>query len=218
MGVREDYKAKAIDVAKVSNNSLIDSEKRVKNLSLLIKKELLDYKEGKFLPSNISDIVLKGKVDNLYQASLLIAKSEQIHNKIREFMQTEVEPKVITAYDKLHHLRQSLKAEFMSDVDVNAEIKTIKHQEILFEDIFKDFLGDFRELRTLKTATLASIQDFLRQNMFALNGLSKFLYNIDQLQAVELNIQKDVILLEEGRSPKPKKDKKKKKFSKKDLD
>ena len=214
MSIREKYKSKAIDVDKVSNKALISSDKRIKDLSLLIKKELLDYKEGRFLPSNVSDIVLKGKVDNLYQASLLIAKSEQIHNKIREFMQTEVESKVTTAYDKLHHLRQSLKAEFMSDADVNAEVKTIKHQEILFEEIFKDFLSDFRELRTLKTATLASIQDFLRQNMFALNNLSKFLYNIDQLQAVELNIQKDVGILDDSKPKKPKK----KKFSKKDLD
>ena len=217
MSVRDKYKSKATNVANVSSKALINSDKKIKSLSIFVKKELLDYKEGKFLPSKVSDIVLKGKVDNLYQASLLIAKSEQIHNKIREFMQTEVESKVTTAYDKLHHLRQSLKAEFMSDVDVNAEVKTVKHQEILFEEIFKDFLSDFRELRTLKTATLDSIQNFLRQNMFALNNLSKFLYNIDQLQAVELNIQKDVGILEEGRSQKPKKSKKKK-FSKKDLD
>jgi len=123
----------------------------------------------------------------VFEANIEVQKATQRFMKVKEFMQTSCQNIIFHHHSEMRNMRETLKGVFMSDSLVMSAIKTVKHQEKLFDMIYADFLESYRELYE-NTQKLRVIEDFLSQGFMNLSGISKLIYNSSMQEGQEFNI------------------------------
>jgi hypothetical protein len=209
--LRKIYTLKAKRAKEISSNSLLASDKALQSAYDLLDSQILKVDKGLYTPSKLQETIYENKKNftTQYEVNKLVSIATVRYTRIKEQLLLNTERIVIQTHSNVRHLRETARATLMSDPEVLSLIKTIKHQEIFFDDIYADFLDDYRKLKDNREFKLRAISDYIQQGFFALSAISKFLYNMDMMKGTEFDT---------GEAVKAKKKKRKKKFSKKDLD
>jgi len=176
--VQKAYNDSVKEATKVSQIALDKSNKLIGDLEEIVKKKIL--KDDKVLASSVGDTIVSGTMKNMLRANLYVMRASNTYSEIKEILLSAVKGTVIESHSDVRVLRESLKGSFMGDPLVSSEIKTIKHQEFAFDDLYLEFLTNYQKLKHNITR-METLEQFINSGIANLNTLTKFTYNIDYL-------------------------------------
>lgn len=190
-GLIAKYKKSAIESARLANRSELKLQKLKIELESLIEDNIINYKDGYYLPSKASYRVLN-KHRIVLNANKDLYMCSQQYLKVKELASIQISPRGAELHNDMRLLRDNLRTEFMTDVNVTESIKTIKHQEAAFDSIFKELLTSYSKGKMHYTHIQEYMQ-FLSDGMYQLSNLGRYLYNYSNMAMQEMEVEEATI-------------------------
>ena len=182
-------------VASESAKTAVKSETLLHKLKLELEKSIddniLKFKDGYYLPSKASYRVLN-KHRIVLNANKDLYMCSQQYLTVKEYATIKISPRGAELHNDMRLLRDNLRTEFLIDVEVTESIKTIKHQEAAFDNIFKDLLMSYSRGKMHYTHIQEYMQ-FLSDGMYQLSNLGRYLYNYSNMAMQEMIVEEATI-------------------------
>jgi len=219
--IKKKYRPIIRENTKLAKTALEVSDKALDAIRDIMKKEILD--DSNYSPSGIIENIVQGKYQTVLEANVALAKALAKYSKVKEKVLLISVRDIKATHSNIRAKRDVLKARFLSDPVVNANIKTIKHQEMVFGDLFADFLEHYNNLK-INLDRLSALEEYLTQGFYAINAMNKFLYNQTFQEGQEMAAATvdytvgDDRITYDGEEERPKKTRRKRRVKKRDLD
>lgn len=189
--IQQKYKKK-IRVSTRTSDRLCRELKELKDkLESMITKGIIEFNSGKHLPSAVSNRVLH-KHRLVLEANKDLYSSTQVYLAVKERASISISIASVEKHNDMRLIRDNLKTQFMTDLDVTETIKTIKHQEAAFGILFGDMLDNYSRGK-IYYQNIQELMSFISDGLYQLSNLGRYVYNYSQMENQTMNAEEQSV-------------------------